>query len=367
MTICITKKKYTAKDIAADIEAHIVNTSQKSNTPLATSRVLAEKYNVSSMTINRAISTLVEKGLIYRVQGKGTFVAKRIKRSSNKLVGYFAWQHNDHTPLNEAAYGTFENVLIKGLNDLGVKVDFIMRPGYRSEILSLSETLKYDLLIIPSGMITPQTLPWLKRLSVPVIMTNDDQIFPYPFNQVCHYYDLGFEKALNYLKKRGENKIYIAGVSSQTSQDRAKALRRIADNSGIFHETLPVGKEMSGNTSFVIFSGREQGKYFLDNDLKGVIFALSDFIALGIIDVVKERNLELGKDVKIISYDNLESRNQFNKNEPVITSITHPLVELAQETVKLAEDIIESTMRDLAIIKIVKVPAKELVIRKSFY
>ena len=113
--------------------------------------------------------------------------------------------------------------------------------------------------------------------------------------------------------------------------------------------------------------GREHGKYFLDNKLNGVIFALSDFLALGIIDVVKERNLELGKDVKIISYDNLESRNSFNSNDALITSITHPLMELAQETVKLADDIINDDRQDSGITKIVKVPAREFVIRKSFY
>jgi len=367
MAICIAKKKYTAKEIAADIEAYIIDTSQKSNTPLATPKWLAKKYNVSSMTINRAITTLVEKGVVYRVQGKGTFVAKQRVLNRDKLVGYFAWQHNDHNPLNEAAYGTFEDILTNGLGELGVKVDFILRPGYRSEIISFSEAIKYDLLIIPSGMVTPQTLPWLKRLSVPIIVAGDSQILPYPFHQVCHYYDLGFEIALSYLKKQGENNIFIAGIQRETSQKRVEVLRKVADDMKVAHETLPLGTGISGDTSLALLCGREQGKYFLDNNLNGVIFALSDFIALGIIDVVKERNLELGKDVKIISYDNLESRAPFSSDNAVITSITHPLIELARETVKLADDIIENDIKDSGITKIVKVPAREFVIRKSFY
>lgn len=366
MTICIAKKKYTAKEIAVDIEAYIIDTYQKSNTPLATSKWLAKKYNVSSMTINRAITTLVEKDLIYRVQGKGTFVAKQRVKKRNKLVGYFAWQHTS-TQWDEAAYGTFEDILISGLDKLGVKVDFIIRPGYRSEIISFSEAMKYDLLIIPSGMITPQTLPWLKRLSVPIIVVGDSQILPYPFHQVCHYYDLGFETALSYLKKQGENNIFIACIERETSQKRAEVLRKVADDMKVVHETLPLGTGISGDTSLALLCGREQGKYFLGNNLKGVIFALSDFIALGIIDVVKERNLELGKDVKIISYDNLESRAPFSSDNAVITSITHPLIELAQQTAKLADDIMEHNIKDSGIAKIVKVPAKELVIRKSFY
>jgi DNA-binding LacI/PurR family transcriptional regulator len=367
MEICISKKKYTANTIAADIESYIYDTGQKNNTPLATSKSLARKYNVSVMTINRAVSKLVEKGLVYRIQGKGTFVAKQTAHAKNKLIGYFTWQLNDHTPLNEAAYGTFENIVQQGLNDSGFKVDFIIRPGYRKEIISFSEAIKYDLLIIPSGMITPHTLPWLKRLSVPIIVINHSEILPYPFHQVCHYLDQGFEVALNYLKKRGENKIFIAGIKRLTSELRVKALRNTADAMGIIHETIPEREGLTEGTSITVLRGREVGKYFLDNNLKGVIFALSDFIAMGIIDVVKERGLELGQDVKIISYDNLESRVSFGQGEAQITSITHPLKELAEETVKLAEDIITNNIKDSSVTKIIKVPAKEFVVRKSFY
>jgi GntR family transcriptional regulator, arabinose operon transcriptional repressor len=367
MTICISKKKYTAKDIATDIEAYIIDTSQKSNTALATSKELAKKYNVSSMTVNRAITTLVEKGLIYRVQGKGTFVAKQTVKKCDKLVGYFAWQHNDHTPLNEAAYGTFENILINKFNELGITVDFVIRPEFCQKTITSFDAIKYDLLIIPSGMITPQTMPWLKRLPVPIIMVCDAKVLEYPFHQVNHYYDLGFEAALNYLKRKKNKNIFIAHVDGETSLHRAAVLRKIADDMGIYHKTLPFKPEMSAATHFAFTCGREQGKYFLDNKLNGVIFALSDFIAFGIIDVVKERNLELGKDVKIISYDNLESRAPFNSGDAVVTSITHPLMELAQQTVKLADDIIENNIKDLAVTKIIKVPARELVIRKSFY
>jgi DNA-binding GntR family transcriptional regulator len=45
-----------------------------SNRRLPTEGQLAEQYNVSRITIRRAISELVEEGLVNRKQGKGTFV-----------------------------------------------------------------------------------------------------------------------------------------------------------------------------------------------------------------------------------------------------------------------------------------------------
>ncbi|MEG1312083.1 MAG: GntR family transcriptional regulator [Romboutsia sp.] len=43
-------------------------------------RELCSIQNVSRMTVNKAISTLVSEGILYRIQGKGTFVSKNKKK-----------------------------------------------------------------------------------------------------------------------------------------------------------------------------------------------------------------------------------------------------------------------------------------------
>lgn len=45
-------------------------------------RILAEQYKISRMTARKIITILVEEGYLYRVQNKGTYVAKRIERKS---------------------------------------------------------------------------------------------------------------------------------------------------------------------------------------------------------------------------------------------------------------------------------------------
>lgn len=42
---------------------------------LPTEAVLAERFDVSRFTVKKALADLVEEGLVYRVQGKGTFIA----------------------------------------------------------------------------------------------------------------------------------------------------------------------------------------------------------------------------------------------------------------------------------------------------
>jgi DNA-binding LacI/PurR family transcriptional regulator len=368
MAISICQKKFSAKEIAADIKAFIADAGLTEHTELASPKRLALKYNVAPITVNRAIGLLVTKGIVYRVKGKGTFVAERCSRARNKLAGYLPWQHHSGSPFNEAAFGTFEKLLVEGLKKRGIEVEIAPQAGFIKENLKSSDFLKYDLLIIPSGMVAVLTPQWLERLAIPVIVVSDSRILDYPFNQVCHYYEPGFERGLRFIKEKGYNNISIAGIAPETSQSRAKVLHKVAERLGVHYEMLPFDENcLSMNSPMIILAGREQGKYFLEKNLDGVIFCLSDFLAWGIIDVINERGLELGKDVKLISYDNLESRAPFNSKEAVITSITHPLTELAIETVKLADDIVTNGVGNSGVYKIVRVPAKELVIRKSFY
>lgn len=53
---------------------------------LPTEKELGELYDVSTITIKRAILDLVDEGLLYRQRGKGTFVTKKIKTDIQSLV-----------------------------------------------------------------------------------------------------------------------------------------------------------------------------------------------------------------------------------------------------------------------------------------
>jgi len=55
------------------------------NTPIASERELAGRYNASRMTVRNAINELVEEGVLYRDKNKGTFVADQrlIKKNTS--------------------------------------------------------------------------------------------------------------------------------------------------------------------------------------------------------------------------------------------------------------------------------------------
>lgn len=77
---------YQLKEIIKDM---IENEELKEGDGIPPERELCEIHGVSRMTVNKAIMSLVNEGLLYREQGKGTFVSKvKLKEELSKLRGF---------------------------------------------------------------------------------------------------------------------------------------------------------------------------------------------------------------------------------------------------------------------------------------
>lgn len=63
------------KQIQTYIVDHIQQGIWKPDSKIPSENELAEQFNVSRITIKKALDDLVEEGLIYRIQGKGSFIA----------------------------------------------------------------------------------------------------------------------------------------------------------------------------------------------------------------------------------------------------------------------------------------------------
>ncbi len=77
---------YQLKEI---IQEMIENEELKPGDPVPPERELCELQGISRMTARKAIMDLVNEGLLYREQGKGTFVAEpKMKQQLSKLKGF---------------------------------------------------------------------------------------------------------------------------------------------------------------------------------------------------------------------------------------------------------------------------------------
>lgn len=71
-----TKYEYIKRDIINEIRNGIFEPGDK----LYTENELKHRYNVSSITVVKALQELVSEGYVVRYQGKGTFVSKRKRK-----------------------------------------------------------------------------------------------------------------------------------------------------------------------------------------------------------------------------------------------------------------------------------------------
>ncbi len=56
--------------------------------PLPAERDLAAEYDISRITVRKALQGLVEEGLLHRRQGSGTFIAKRVEKVFSQLASF---------------------------------------------------------------------------------------------------------------------------------------------------------------------------------------------------------------------------------------------------------------------------------------
>ncbi|MFD2923049.1 GntR family transcriptional regulator [Halobacillus naozhouensis] len=65
---------------------------------LPTEKELSSQFNVSTITIKRAIHDLVDEGFLYRQSGKGTFVTDKKEQNISRLVSLRneAWEDHNH-------------------------------------------------------------------------------------------------------------------------------------------------------------------------------------------------------------------------------------------------------------------------------
>lgn len=78
-----------AEQIEAYILEKIKNKEYDAGSKIPTEAELIKEFNVSRMTVNKALAALRNKGYIYSVRGKGTFVKKQpVSKKLNKLISF---------------------------------------------------------------------------------------------------------------------------------------------------------------------------------------------------------------------------------------------------------------------------------------
>lgn len=277
------------------------------NAKVPTEKELSQIYNVSRITSKRALTELENKGLIYRIQGKGSYVRLQQPKKDRALRILFLIPF-----ANDLSLGNFND----GLAPVTTKKHYEV-------ILSSAEFLvnktAADIVAEFDGMIyyahnTEDFLDTLFELSFyqfPVIVL-DKKIhdLSYPTIQSDNF--AGGELATDYLAKQGHQRIaYIFGESTLPQSVRQRYLGYIhgtKQHKLAFHTTL---SDLGAYNSLEILA------YLQKNNVTAVVCE-NDLVAISLMNQAKQAGISIPDQLAIIGFDDIQAASLV---DPPLTTI----------------------------------------------
>jgi DNA-binding LacI/PurR family transcriptional regulator len=347
--------------IIDEIKSKIARKELKPGDQLGSHADLASAYNVSLITVKKALATMIQEGTLYSRVGKGTYVAQptvEVPRREQKTIGLVLQDFSSpffsrmmHS-VEDAAYELGYHVLISNSSGRSEKEDAQITRFKKfgvSGLIIASMSHRYHA--------TP-TIRGLLREGFPFVMVSyiADEDVPFVgsdhklggFMATEHLMKLGYER-IGFVD--GEKGNLVGGLRRQGYEEALKAHGRRPDKRLLFRLRLK-GERHDYQ------SGYEIGRKIPRLDVKpDAMFVYNDLAALGFEDAVLEQGLKIPDDIAVIGFDDIE------RGEYAMV----PLTTIRQPTDAIGKQAMELLLRFMtgkrnSIRRVVK---PELVIRQS--
>jgi len=331
--------------IINDIKRNISSGELKVGQQLASHGELVKTYDVSLITVKRALSELVNEKVLFSRMGKGTFVAEQeniINTSHLATIGlvlkdlknpFFSLVANS---IGEEASRNAINLLLSnttGSSDReDIQIKFFRRIGVNGLIIASTNYIHR----------ATQKIRKLHNEGFPYVMVSyveDDDIY---YVGVDHEY--GSFLAIKHLINLGHKRIaYICGQKGNVLSDlRQKGFLRALEQYDIpFTEDLlikPISQPRKWNHYRV---GYDIGSYYPEMENKpGAFFIYNDLCALGFQQSILDQGYKVPDDVAMIGFDNIE--RDIHAKVP-LTTVNQPTKEIG----KLAFNIVENRINGI--------------------
>jgi DNA-binding LacI/PurR family transcriptional regulator len=355
------QKRVRVWDIAESLRKEIINQRLVPDSPIMSTRELSARFNVSPLTANRALNKLVDDNLLYRVQGSGSYVKGKDKPKRRLLIGLVESITNQGGTGFYAAHGIFIDTALNELREKDCDVRYFSYNNLLKLNFQKDSLYELDGLVVNSSCIDKKTLALFENFSGPITIYGNEFQLDVPFNQVMPNLEIGFQELFQHLDRSVVDGIVTMSVRHSNADAREKHFIEIALRSGFQKENVEEVevKAMEGDNGRI--SGCSTAKKILSRCIGKLLFSTSDFVSFGIIDAMKELNMQPGRELQLVSYDNLEHYGMRPFGEAILSSVDYPKDKIARKAVDLT---IELAGQNDICQHIVKIPT-HLVVRKT--
>lgn len=299
-------------------------------------RVFARELGISYMTIRKAVETLVEEGILYKLPKKGTFVADPNKaRRVTKNIGYFL-DASIKDGLSSPYYSMIFDALEKSAKDHGYGLMFFS---------DISDDDLHDNLDKIDGAVI-SCFPRVEKIvddirkKMPVICIDNSSANKSIPSIVIDNFNAVVE-SVNYLCSLGHEKIgFITGLDdSDVGRNRFSGYLNALQGNGISQNDDLVFK---GDYSFQ--TGINGADYLLSLDeIPSAIMCANDTMAIGVIKELSKRGFSVPDDISVIGFDDIRVASHMT---PALTTVSAPISEISQHAVDMLQAMISGIDMD---------------------
>ncbi|MBQ0105137.1 MAG: substrate-binding domain-containing protein [Armatimonadetes bacterium] len=273
---------------------------------LPTEADITAKYNVSRITVRKALEILEKEGTVYRTQGAGTFAGGTVQKVCvvySKSIDLY----------RDPFYGRLINLLEKELYNNKC----IM------QLMSIDENTDFSLINADRIIIISQVTEKIFDLDIDKIILFEGEYRDRNCPAILSDEFSAGEEVCRYLHKKGADKILFAGNNKYySSRKRLEGIKHFAEENNISVSVQETPMNRDG--------GKIAGEYAKTAGIKYIVCA-NDWLALGVIQTCKDMGLECPEDVSVISFDNTYISSV---SVPPITTVDLPIEEGVRLCVK---------------------------------
>jgi GntR family transcriptional regulator of arabinose operon len=326
-------------EIHSFILEYIRDNSLRNGDKLPTEKQLSDKFNVSRITIQRALRDLNDQGFIYKIQGGGTYVGSIAEQKKHNIdfIPLIISRDNPSTRFFEIIQGA-ENYLSTQSSFITIHTSNDDYQAERNIINRLINSNAKCLMILPCY--SNENVEFYFNLIKDGINIVFLDILPNGLtgNLVCCDNVYGGYLATSHLIKQGYRKIAIISAKSnyQSSINERINGHRLATNEA----NLPVQENyLKYFTDVNEISGLVDELMSLENP-PDAIFSINDVTAVNILTHLQNRNIRVPEDVALIGFDNLDIAA--NQSIP-ISSINQKFYDIGYKAAMLCFDLIKNS------------------------
>lgn len=299
-------------------------------------RVLAKTFKVSYMTIRKAIAELEEEGILHKFTTKGTFVSNnKMSPKKTNIIGYFL-----DSGIRDGISSPYYSLVFKALERSAKKSGYnLVLFSDHDDMNPLNDQKKIDGVIVSFFPRLESKVMELKKSLPIVLMDNLASDKSIPSVTIDNFN--GSSHATEYLISLRHKRIgFVSGLmDSDVSRDRLNGYKNALSSNGI---NLDKDLIYKGNYSYE--SGEQAAKHFLSLEkIPTAVVCANDSMAIGLMKVLKENDLDIPDQVSVIGFDDIEVASRVF---PPLTTVFVPIEEMVEKAVKILLSAIEGKDQD---------------------